>query len=74
MSAILAPFSLVIACITGWLPVPERRSKTTWKEFLNRHWDQIVAADFFSIEVWTKAGLQRFMILFIWFIAGDYAD
>jgi transposase InsO family protein len=48
----------------GVEPVPERKTKTTWKEFLNRHWDQIVAADFFTIEVWTKAGLQRFMVLF----------
>ena len=48
----------------GIEPVPERKVKTTWKEFLNRHWDQIVAADFFTIEVWTKTGLQRFMVLF----------
>jgi len=48
----------------GIEPAPERRRKTTWKEFLNQHWDQIVAADFFTIEVWTKNGLQRFMILF----------
>jgi transposase InsO family protein len=26
--------------------------------------DQIVATDFFTIEVWTKAGLQRFVVLF----------
>jgi transposase InsO family protein len=48
----------------GIEPAPERERKTTWKEFLNRHWDQIVAADFFTIEVWSKAGLQRFMVLF----------
>ena len=48
----------------GIEPAPERERKTTWEEFLNRHWDQIVAADFFTIEVWGKAGLQRFMILF----------
>ena len=48
----------------GVEPAPERKRKTTWKEFLTKHWDQIVAADFFTIEVWTKAGLQRFMILF----------
>src|SRR6516162_5181741 len=38
--------------------------KTTWKEFLKRHWEQIVAADFFTIEVWTRRGLQRFIVLF----------
>jgi transposase InsO family protein len=48
----------------GIEPAPERKTKTTWKEFLNRHRDQIVATDFFTIEVWTKAGLQRFMVLF----------
>src|SRR5260370_29876546 len=48
----------------GIEPAPERRRKTTWKEFLTWHWDQIVAADFFTIEVWTPRGLRRFIILF----------
>jgi transposase InsO family protein len=45
-------------------PAPERMRKTTWKEFLARHWEQIVAADFFTLEVWTRNGLRRFMVLF----------
>src|SRR5438093_9185837 len=45
-------------------PAPERSRKTTWKEFLTRHWDQIVATDFFSVEVWTCSGLTRFIVLF----------
>src|SRR3954454_12455750 len=32
----------------GIEPTPERNRKTTWKEFLSRHWELIVAADFFS--------------------------
>src|SRR5437870_13419118 len=48
----------------GIEPAPERSRKTTWKEFLNRHWDQIVASDFFTIEVWTPTGLHRFVVLF----------
>ena len=48
----------------GIEPAPERSRKTTWKEFLDRHWDQIVASDFFTVEVWTPSGLQRFVILF----------
>jgi len=48
----------------GIEPAPERSRKTTWKEFLNRHWEQIVASDFFTVEVWTKKGLQRFIVLF----------
>src|SRR5205807_4839251 len=43
---------------------PERNRKTTWKEFLSRHWELIVAADFFTVEVWTRRGLQRFLVLF----------
>jgi putative transposase len=35
-------------------PAPERVRKTTWKEFLIQHRDQIVAADFFTVEVWTR--------------------
>jgi transposase InsO family protein len=45
-------------------PAPEREQQTTWKEFIKRHWDQIVATDSFTIEVWTRNGLQRFVILF----------
>lgn len=48
----------------GIEPAPERSRKTTWKEFLDRHWQQIVASDFFTIEVWTLSGLKRFVILF----------
>jgi len=48
----------------GMEPAPERNRKTTWKEFLRRHWELIVAADFFSVEVWTRRGLQRFTVLF----------
>jgi putative transposase len=48
----------------GVEPAPERSRKTTWKEFLNRHWEQLVATDFFTIEVWTPKGLQRFVVLF----------
>jgi transposase InsO family protein len=48
----------------GIEPAPERSRKTTWKEFLTRHWELIVAADFFVIEVWTAKGLQRFILLF----------
>src|SRR5215467_2499993 len=45
-------------------PAPERSRKTTWKEFLIRHWSQIVASHFFTIEVWTSTGLKRFIVLF----------
>ena len=38
----------------GLEPSPERNRKTTWKEFLSRHRDVIVAADFFTIEAWTR--------------------
>src|SRR5215510_13226828 len=48
----------------GIEPAPERSRKTTWREFLDRHWQQILASDFFTIEVWTRNGLQRFVILF----------
>jgi helix-turn-helix protein len=48
----------------GIEPAPERSRKSTWKEFLSRHWEQIVASDFFTVEVWTKKGLQRFVVLF----------
>jgi putative transposase len=48
----------------GIEPAPGRDRKTTWKEFLRRHWTQIIAADFFTVEAWTCAGLKRFIVLF----------
>jgi len=48
----------------GIEPAPERSRKTTWKEFLSRHWELIVATDFFTVEVWTRRGLERFIVLF----------
>ncbi len=48
----------------GIEPAPERNRRTTWKEFLERHWDLIVATDFFTVEVWTRRSLQRFLVLF----------
>jgi hypothetical protein len=36
-------------------PAPERSRKTTWKEFLSRHWEMIVATDFFWRELETLA-------------------
>jgi putative transposase len=48
----------------GIEPAPERRRKTSWKEFLKQHWELIAAADFYTIEVWTAKGLQRFIVLF----------
>ena len=49
----------------GLEPSPERNRKTTWKEFLARHWEVMVAADFFTIEAWTRKGLARFVVLFL---------
>ncbi len=45
-------------------PAPDRLRKTPWKEFLTQHFEQIVAADFFTVEVWTPKGLRRYMVLF----------
>ncbi|MDH4188000.1 MAG: hypothetical protein OEV08_13485 [Nitrospira sp.] len=35
----------------GIEPARERSRKTTWTEFLSRHWEVIAAADFFTVEV-----------------------
>ncbi|HKF48582.1 MAG TPA: integrase core domain-containing protein [Terracidiphilus sp.] len=48
----------------GIEPAPERSCKTSWKEFLTQHRELIVAADFFTVEVWTGKGLRRFIVLF----------
>ena len=40
----------------GILPAPERKTTTTWTEFIRTHMDVLVATDFFTAEVWTLGG------------------
>ena len=47
----------------GLEPAPERKTRTTWREFLAAHWDVLAAADFVTVEVWTPRGLTRFTVL-----------
>jgi putative transposase len=49
----------------GIEPAPERKRQTTWKSFLEAHWDVLAAIDFTTIEVWTKNGLCAFYLLFV---------
>src|SRR6478735_7181313 len=49
----------------GIEPAPERRTKMAWKTFLAAHWDGLAAADFFTVEVLTVAGLIRYVVLFV---------
>jgi len=48
----------------GIPPAPERKTTTTWKEFIRTHLDVLVATDFFTAEVWTTAGLVTYYVLF----------
>src|SRR5438445_8879106 len=45
-------------------PAPERKTTTTWKEFIRTHLDVLVATDFFTVEVWTTVGLVTYYVLF----------
>ncbi len=49
----------------GIEPAPERLKKTPWREFLQVHWEVLAAADFFTVEVWTRSGLVRVVVLFV---------
>jgi hypothetical protein len=49
----------------GIEPAPERGSKTPWKTFLTAHWNGLAAADFFTVEVLTWAGLVRHVVFFV---------
>ena len=48
----------------GLTPAPERKTTTTWKEFIRTHMDVLVATDFFTAEVWTTAGRVTYYVLF----------
>jgi len=44
---------------------PSGARATTWRTFLRAHWPALVAADFFTTEVWTPRGLVTFYTLFV---------
>ena len=49
----------------GIEPAPERTKRTTWAKFLKMHWESIAAADFFTVEAWTRVGLIRYLVFFV---------
>jgi hypothetical protein len=49
----------------GIPPAPERQKTTTWKEFIRTHMDVLIATNFFTAEVWTKAGLMTYYVCFL---------
>ena len=49
----------------GIEPAPQRKRQTTWKTFIQSHWDVLGAIDFTTIEVWTKGGLVTYYLLFV---------
>ncbi len=49
----------------GIEPSPERRKRTTWRQFLSAHWDCLTAADFFTVEICSWRGLDTHYVLFV---------
>ncbi|MDA2927553.1 integrase core domain-containing protein [Acidobacteria bacterium AH-259-G07] len=49
----------------GIEPAPQRQRRTSWRTFLNAHWDSIAAADFTTVEVWTRSGLVTFYVFVV---------
>ena len=49
----------------GIARAPERSHRTPWKTFLQTHWEGLAAADLFTVEVLTLAGLRRYLVLFV---------
>lgn len=49
----------------GIEPAPQRGKCTPWSVFLKAHWRSIVAADFFTAEVWSLRGLVTYYVFFI---------
>jgi len=49
----------------GIEPAPLRGRTMPWKTFLKAHWGAIAAADFFSVEVLTRGGFVRYLVLFV---------
>lgn len=49
----------------GIEPAPERSRRTPWETFLQAHWAGLAAADLFTVEVLTLAGLRRYFVFFV---------
>lgn len=49
----------------GIEPAPQRKRQTSWKAFIQAHWDTLAAVDFTTIEVWTRGGLAIYYLLFV---------
>ena len=46
-------------------PAPQRMKHMPWTKFLRSHWQLLAAADFFTVEIWTKVGLTRYIVFFV---------
>jgi HTH-like domain len=44
---------------------PGRQRPMTWRTFVQAHWSALVAADFFTTEVWTARGLVTYYTAFV---------
>ena len=54
------------SCTTTGSPrLPSGTSARPWKTFLQAHWEGLAAADLFTVEVLTLAGLRRYFVFFV---------
>jgi transposase InsO family protein len=44
---------------------PSRERPTSWQAFVRAHWSALMAADFFTTEVWTVRGLITYYTVFV---------
>src|SRR5258705_9104772 len=44
---------------------PSRERPMTWRTFMRAHWPALLAADFFTTEVWTLRGLMTYYTAFV---------
>ena len=51
----------------GIEPAPDRKRTGSWETFLKAYWDVMASIAFTTVEVWTKAGLTTFYLLFLRF-------
>lgn len=49
----------------GIEPAPVRGKHTTWRRFIQAHWDTLIAADFFTTEVLSWTGMVTYYTLFV---------
>jgi hypothetical protein len=65
---------ILLAALLGWLEREQRDVIAFLREENRTHWPALVAADFFTTEVWTVRGLVTYYTIFAIELRGEFTS